>query len=643
MTARFRLNIKLTVFCAGFVCALLYGVFGLVTGFAPPFETFYVQTNGYRWSMPFDLLSLQRIVFSIAMMVLFIAVLVSRKNRATQTKQTCGMARHHPVARYGFQWLLLTAVLWVGFHQSMLQYNFDWFWIVSAILTAGAVVWGLTRPWSMRIYEAASRIPVLPVMVPAAAAVLLLGFFEVHYGQAIITDAQSQIAQARLMLTGKMKIELPDQLFQVAQIPNFLTTNPTYAQYPPGHILLLIPFIAAGLPANILNMICGVGAVFFTIKLCRSIAGKTASVYTAILLITSPLFIGMESSAMNHGSTALMLITTAWAFHQVIWRGRTNLLWVGVFALGWAGITRPLTGLCHAAVWAPLLAMHFYRTVQRMRHDKLKSGPASSVHFWKPWIIATFVSMAPIGILAVYNWQTTGNPLLMGYMANNPEMHRLGFHADGPYPYTPAEAVHFIVCDMLSLSRNMFGWPMSSWVLMLGWLLLSRLTTGELAVAALILAQSIAYRYYHFYDLLIGPRFVSELVPFYAVLGGIGVTHLTRHLNRNWRPLPQVVIIILTVTALISAISLWSNKLSAFTSKHVMVERFINENPVRDRPRVILVPWNFAETAGEYTFGGKYPTWFVLDNSIDQARQVPELQNADWFHLINDSKSVFSR
>lgn len=154
----------------------------------------------------------------------------------------------------------------------------------------------------------------LALVITLAFAIFTLAVYFVHRGHAIITDAQSQIAQAYLILNGKFRLFLSPQLLDAAALPNFARTSPTFAQYPPGHILLLLPFLALNLSPNFLNVLCGAACVYYTYKLCFQIAGKSAATAACLLLICSPLFIIMQSSAMNHGSTALTLLIAGLGF-----------------------------------------------------------------------------------------------------------------------------------------------------------------------------------------------------------------------------------------------------------------------------------------------------------------------------------------
>lgn len=622
---KFAVLALVTAFIAG------YAFFLAVSRRIGPDNGLSLQTNDYRWYFFFDLRNVQRWTAGAAAALVFSAAALKYRQR--------NFRRHSPRWKGGFngwglfiaQAVVLTFAVWVALYHTFNLAGWDWFFLISAVI--GAV--GLLRIHSnsrwRSLMDRLVSMPRMPLLLIASAATLIMSFSWVHCGQAIVTDAQSQIAQARLILSGKFRILLSEQLLEAAQLPNFSRTNPTFSQYPPGHILLLIPFVAAGFPANALNILCGIVTVYFAVKICRCMCGSSAAVLTGLLLIVSPLFLVMGSSAMNHGTTAMMLILCAWAFYQAVWRCRHGMLWVGVLALCWAGITRPLTALAHVIVWAPVLVAHGWRLFSRFR-------PAGHFQFssaaWQNISSVAAAGLVPLSILAAYNALTTGNPFLMGYVANDSQMHRLGFYFYGPYSYTPVNAAHNVVSDVMSLSDHMFGWPFSSWVLLFGWLLLSRFSPGELVIAALIVAQFVLYRFYHFYDLLLGPRFSSELMPFFAILGGIGLSRLLDCISRPWRGIVVVIVGVFLISALVGGIIFWRGKLSMFTTKHVAMEKFMKNSVFRDVPRVIVVRPDYGETAGDYLFDKEVPVWFISSKAEAAARRAPELRNYRWVHPV---------
>jgi hypothetical protein len=576
------------------------------------------HANSYRWYLVPDFIGIQRWIVSFSMAAIFILVPVSTRHlNASKPRSRADLALHTGI---------LTAAIWLALCQAFNLATWDWFFVIFAgINAAGLLRLQHAAPFQKAVdkFQATNR---TALILTAAATLLAAGFYIIHAGQAIITDAQSQIAQARLILSGDFRLLLSEPLLQAAQIPNFSFTNPTYAQYPPGHILLLLPFIASGIPANVLNILASLATVYITLKLATCVGNRKAAGLGALLLIASPLFLMMGSSAMNHATAMLMLALAAWAFYQVIFFHRTKWLWVGVAALGWAGITRPLTALAHGLVWGPLLTGYGWRMYTL--HGRTFQHMGRQV--WMHIAAAVLAAIVPVAILITYNLLTTGHALTLGYVASDPEIHRLGFRLKGPYAYTPLHAIHNLFSDVFSLSINMFGMPFNSWIILFGWLMMSRFSRGELVVAALILSQSLLYKLYHFYDLLLGPRFMSELMPYYAILGGIGLARMVELVPPRWRFTALASLAICLVGAFLGGIGYWKESLSTFTLKHVTMKNYI-ENTVKDnRARVIVVRPDYGETAGDYVFDKKRPIWFVLDKFESTARQAPELRGHEW-------------
>jgi len=615
---------KTLVLGAVIVAAIGYVVFLCKTSWYQPTETLLLHAKDYRFHFRWNFPAVLSWLAASAAVCLFAAATRVRPGSATR------LAVNNTRTSLAIKMILLTTAVWIAFINAFSLEEWDWFVLISAGVGAGGLLWAYNQTRVRTFFEAVRRIPRLPLLLIAATATLMLMFYVVHQRQAIATDAQSQIAQARLILSGRFRLILSEPLLAAAQIPNFLLKNPTYSQYPPGHIILLLPFIAAGIPGNVVNILCGIATVGFAYKLCESIAGRRSALFAGILLVASPLFLVMQSSGFNHGSTTMMLMIAAWAFYTAIWKDQPRLLWIGVFGLGWAGITRPPTALAHGLIWGPVLAAYGWQCLGRYRLSHGLKIPAIAGRN----VTAMFMAGAlPLLLLAVYNALTTGSPFLLGYSDNDPVMHRLGFFSSGPYPYSVVDAAHYEVADIMYLSRHLFGWPFSSGVLLLGWLMMTRFTAGEIIIAALIATQVILYRLYHYHDLLMGPRFMSELNPFFAVLGGIGLGKLIRATPARFRGIATTAVVLFALSALVSGTAFWKNKLSIFTTKHLIMEEFM-KTLSGNEPRVIVVMPEYGETAGEYVFNNESPIWFVSNKLEEKAHMAPELEGYQWLHPL---------
>ena len=387
-------------------------------------------------------------------------------------------------------------------------------------------------------------------------------------------------------------------------------------------------------------------------------AGRAAGRAAMLLLIGSPFYMAVSGSAMNHASAALALTAAALCLMPIgPVRSPHRLRWIAVaggLCLGWAVTIRPLTGLVHALVWAAVWVGMMIRAQGAERkaklwcghhackkqsakdekrdlspHDDLKSAirnPQSAI----VWVCVGLI--LPAAIFLFYNWKTTGHPLHMGYQANNPAMHRLGFRAEGPYPYMPLDAIHNLVANLMSLGTILFGWAIGSVVVLAIWWTRTRLSRGERILAALCVAQTVAYTLYHFHDLFMGPRFLYEIVPFLAVLAAMGLAPLLRSGGRR----AGVVWLLVAMFALGGVghgLDFWCNKYAGAVNMHDRLDRFVHSlGPRLDRPTAIVVPKPFDEMVGRYFPAPRRaePVWFVVKDREADARRLPELRDAQW-------------
>ena len=165
----------------------------------------------------------------------------------------------------------------------------------------------------------------------------------------------------------------------------------------------------------------------------------------------------------------------------------------------------------------------------------------------------------------MYNWGTTGNPLVPGYVQLYGPSHGIGFGQGswGP-PHTLGRGLRHAGRTLRALNSDLFRWPLSSlWPLLLT-LLPARLfraraatsrgtrgATGLLfAVPAVLIG---AHVFYWYHDLCFGPRYVYEALGPILVLCAAGLLRLGDLLARlgrapkdarsRYRPLAAVLLV----------------------------------------------------------------------------------------------------
>ena len=462
-------------------------------------------------------------------------------------------------------------------------------WLLALLIVAigGAAAYYLgarphDRPWLQRLGDALQR-PIRRretlALVVFLAALYLFAWHEIFNRQPIMTDSQSQISQARLLLTGRCTLDVRREFRNVIAFPYAVYDVPSFSQFPPGHVLLLAPFLRVGLPPQALNMVAGIVTILLIGSLARRLEGPAVARAACLMLVASPLMMQMSVSAMNHATACLMLWLAAWCLLPMAESGdgaaRPGLAWsfVAGLALGWAVMTRPLTGLAHSLVWGGLWLALMAEAIWR------RPPGGESPRRLLARLAAVVAGLVPPALIFMFfNWRTTGHPLMMGYEISNPMLHRLGFYVSAPdgRVYTPLEAIHRLAADMMALNRQMLGLAIGSWTLLLAWWLNTRLPRRHVVPALILLVQIFLYRLYQYHDLFFGPRFLFEALPALGLLAATGLAPLLR--TGGMKAGATVLLLaLLTIGAIIEGIIDGNARFYRIAGDHVRVERFVSQ------------------------------------------------------------------
>jgi hypothetical protein len=643
-------------FVAYFAIQWFHGRLGLDTGVA------YSWTGAYRWIASFS----QRLWLQLAAALLVFPILLGFWPRC--------LAPRGPVARWFAVGLALAWALALAVMQTLDFVSLYGVFVLLVVAAGFGLAYYLTlrprnRPALAALGEALQR-PLTwrfsLALVLVAFALYMIGWQEIFQRQPIMSDSQSQISQARLLLTGHVTLDVSKPLRDVIAFPYAVYSVPSYSQYPPGHILLLVPVLAAGLPPQALNLLAGILTLLLTVNLANRLEGPAVARAVGLLLLGSPLLLLVSVSAMNHATACLMLLLATWILIPDPRADpapplRRDLAFAALagLALGWAVLTRPLTGLAQSLVWtgvwlALMIESLFFRSPRASTPRRLLARLAA--------VLAGLVPAAHI--FMAYNNATTGDPFVMAYRESNPLLHRLGFHdaIAGGVSYTPSDAVDTLFSDILSLNHAMLGLAIGSWTLLLVWWLRTRMPRHQLVLAALVAMQSLLYKLYQFHDLFFGPRFLYEALPPMVILAGIALAPALRldppsevaHTKSKTAGLDHsdfgfasdfgfrissflpgatfLILAILAVGAATGAIAAWGQKFSGVARYHIQLEEFVTRTLPAARPTAIVVPHAYEERIGRWfpQPASSPPVWFIVEEHLPAARQLPELNGFDW-------------
>jgi hypothetical protein len=472
------------------------------------------------------------------------------------------------------------------------------------------------------------------------AAASAIGWQTYFGGFNQMVDSISQLSQARLLRLGHWTLDVPRPLRDAINFPSAVTSVPSYSQFPPGYLVCMLPVLAVGLPIQTLNILAGGGIALVTASLARRLGGRVAGLAAAVLIGLSPFFIALAGTAMNHAPACLALLVAAWCFlpvgpapNRIQMRARALL---GGLMLGWAATMRPLSALAHGLAWCGVWGVLIWTGWRRRPSGerttfRLDRAPASVLRR----VVLTGLALLPAMIFFLYyNNRTTGDALVMPYTANNPELHRLGFGAGGPHPFTPRNAVDNFVGDLFSFNFLLLGWAIGSWLPAVPWWLRTRLGRGERIILGLIGMQVLLYGVYRYHHLVLGPRFWFEVYPFIVILLAMGTAPALRRGGRRAGALAAVVLWLSLWGAVLGRGHFWQ-AFEPGAIRHRALEEFMDRHLPFTRPTVVVFDPLFIDTCGRYFphDPGQPEIWFVEKKNEARARALPELADCDWIYL----------
>ena len=462
-------------------------------------------------------------------------------------------------------------------------------------------------------------------------AVAVFSWRMIYGGNEVITDAQSQIVQARMLASGNWVLPMSQAMCDIIEFPNPVFTPPVYSQYPPGYILALIPMVLLDWPVHLLNVFLSGILVVLTGRLAQRSGGVRASWIAVFLMVTSPFFLGMSGTGMNHSLNAVLLLGVASLLIPMSRPLQSREAWRrGLFAgmlLGWAVTTRPLTAVAHSAGWLVIwiVMLAFAGSAGGLRRRDIRRQGL--------WVMAGLVPAAIVFML--YNFKTTGNPFTLAYQLSNPDLHQVGFWDSNELDFGPVDALHHMAANIFALNWILFGWPIGSMVVLCIWWFRTRFSRPEICMVALIAVQSTLYAAYQFHDLLLGPRFLYDLFPMLVILSSMALAGMTRGRPTRLRVL-WAVIILFAVGGMISSYAHWSARFIRPAERCRHFGRFIEQIEPLDRPTVIVMPRPYHEVHGLHFQHRRFKddVWYVLKENEAQARALPELQGFQWIEFV---------
>jgi hypothetical protein len=456
-------------------------------------------------------------------------------------------------------------------------------------------------------------------MIAAATSVIVFALVTVsRYGllgdTAITDDENVYTFMAQTFASGRLYLpSMPEPVRPFFDNHFLINDGKWYGIYFPGHPAAL----ALGELVHLMHWVPAVAAALTTalsFAVGRRVFGLRAALLSLPLLALSPFFVLSSATLLAHSTTGLLFMTFVYAALRVRERPERTGWWlIAALALGWAGLTRPVSAAAFAVPWLVVLA------------TTLRRRPAG-----RPWAGALafcLVGAGSVGLLAAYQAVLSGDPLSTGYHTFS-RINRFTFtlgalSAPAPYP-----SLFELGYTLARLNFWLFGWPVS-----LAFLPFFRRTREGVA---LLLAPAGVVLLYALTTVpsinVVGPVHYAELIAPLVLVSASGIDELGQRVRTQLNPgvgrvlaLPIAAIL----CALILYVPLYLGSLSAMArvvrAPYELVEAAGLERAVvfvRSRGALDIPPWSWAYYPRNPSPGLDDPVLYVRDLGEERNRQL---------------------
>ena len=342
-----------------------------------------------------------------------------------------------------------------------------------------------------------------------------------------LEDEHAYFFQAKLFASGQVTRALPPSAPSFG-LPFVVEYNGRqFSKYTPGFSLVLALGVLLRLPWIINPLLAGAG-IFAVFLLARELFDEKTALLAAALGVISPMYMLLAGSLLSHTLSLVLLTFFAWSFirlHRVEPAKRMRYTILCGLLMGFSIVTRPWTA---AAVGLPFAV---YALVRFFRSPRL---------FIKPYLVTLLLTVILAALVPLYNYITTGDPLLNIYTLIW-KYDRVGFGPEfGPSGYDLQKLWINLKGDFSDLLSFNLGWPVISGIslsaifILLGIVLPERKKMDACLLippAALIAAYT---AYWASSGGIYGPRYYAEALPFLWILAARGVMKFAQYPVNKW-------------------------------------------------------------------------------------------------------------
>lgn len=327
-----------------------------------------------------------------------------------------------------------------------------------------------------------------------------------------VTDEAVYVFQAKIFNLGRVTVSSPCAP-DAFDYPHMINNGRWYGQYPPGYPLLLMPWVALGIPWLLNPLLAGL-SIFVFYYLGAEIYGRRIGILTSLLAAMSIWLLIRSATMFSHPSCMFFMSIFMLAFFRWLRLNSMSNACLLSFSLGMAFLIRPSTVI--------FMGLPFVATIIRIFFGEMRKRRADAIAM----ILVGFSFLALFGI---YNQQTNGHPLTLGYSALYGSEAVYGF---GKVGFT--ETPHSLYLGQINAFRNLaslnkclFGWPFTSaWLLIpvvIAWWKQRRVPTADLLLISSFGLLIVGYSGYAAFTPYIDPRLLYEGIPIMLLLSAKGL------------------------------------------------------------------------------------------------------------------------
>ncbi|HUM18514.1 MAG TPA: glycosyltransferase family 39 protein [Candidatus Nitrosotalea sp.] len=268
------------------------------------------------------------------------------------------------------------------------------------------------------------------------------------FGNTAITDDENVYAfMGRTFASGRLYLpSMPEAVRPFFDNHFVVNDGKWYGIYFPGHPAAL----AIGERLGLMYWVPATAAALtvpLSFAVGRRVFGQRAALLAMPLMVLSPFFILSSATLLAHSTAGLLLMAFVYAALRVLERPDQGMWWLAAgVALGWAGLTRPLSAAAFATPWLILLVIGL--------------GPRPGRRILVGAALFCLVELAAVTLLAAYHVVLSGDPLVTGYHTfgrTTGMSFTLGaLKAPAPFP-----SLHELGYTLARLNFWLFGWPVS--------------------------------------------------------------------------------------------------------------------------------------------------------------------------------------